>query len=132
MRPVGARRDSVRSAPVNEAGSSRRVSERVEALPSGVALRRRLRPVFVAAVLQNALLWVPIEKLFITEIGFDSGSVAIMAAAYGCGPATRAELARGGYALPGSKPFVQSAGVVTGFRVAGERSAPAGRVREMR
>ena len=27
-------------------------------------------------------LWVPIEKLFMTDIGFDNGSVAVMAAAY--------------------------------------------------
>jgi predicted MFS family arabinose efflux permease len=43
---------------------------------------RRLRPLYVAAFLQNLALWVPIEKLFMTEIGFDNGSVAIMAAAY--------------------------------------------------
>ena len=34
------------------------------------------------ALLQNVVLWVPIEKLFMTEIGFDNGSVAVMAAAY--------------------------------------------------
>jgi predicted MFS family arabinose efflux permease len=43
---------------------------------------RRLRPLYVAAFLQNVALWVPIEKLFMTEIGFDNGSVAIMAVAY--------------------------------------------------
>ncbi len=42
----------------------------------------RLRPLFVATFLQNMGLWVPIEKLFMTEIGFDNGSVAVMAAAY--------------------------------------------------
>ena len=46
------------------------------------ALERRLRPVYVAAFLQNVALWVPIEKLFMTDIGFDNGSVAVMAAAY--------------------------------------------------
>ena len=45
-------------------------------------LERRLRPIYVAAFLQNVALWVPIEKLFMTDIGFDNGSVAIMAAAY--------------------------------------------------
>jgi predicted MFS family arabinose efflux permease len=37
---------------------------------------------YVAAFLQNVALWVPIEKLFMTDIGFDNGSVAVMAAAY--------------------------------------------------
>ena len=46
------------------------------------ALARRLRPIYVAAFLQNVGLWVPIEKLFMTDIGFDNGSVAVMAAAY--------------------------------------------------
>jgi MFS family permease len=48
----------------------------------GVGLQRRLRPIYVAACLQNVALWVPIEKLFMTDIGFDNGSVAVMAAAY--------------------------------------------------
>jgi MFS family permease len=48
----------------------------------GVGLERRLRPVYAAAFLQNLALWVPIEKLFMTDIGFDNGSVAVMAAAY--------------------------------------------------
>jgi predicted MFS family arabinose efflux permease len=52
------------------------------AVPPGAALARRLRPVYVAAFLQNLVLWVSIEKLFMSEIGFDNGSVAVMAAAY--------------------------------------------------
>jgi MFS family permease len=51
------------------------------ALP-GAALERRMRPIYAAAFLQNIALWVPIEKLFMTDIGFDNGSVAVMAAAY--------------------------------------------------
>ncbi len=47
-----------------------------------VRLRRRLRPLCMAAFLAMVLLWVPIEKLFMTEIGFDNRSVALMAAAY--------------------------------------------------
>lgn len=50
--------------------------------PPRAALERRLRPIYVAAFLQNVALWVPIEKLFMTDIGFDNGSVAVMAAAY--------------------------------------------------
>ena len=54
----------------------------VAVAPPRAALERRLRPVYVAAFLQNVALWVPIEKLFMTDIGFDNGSVAVMAAAY--------------------------------------------------
>jgi hypothetical protein len=34
--------------------------------------RRRLRPLYLAAVLQGFTLWVPVEKLFLSEIGFDA------------------------------------------------------------
>jgi MFS family permease len=54
----------------------------VAVAPPGDGLQRRLRPIYVAAFLQNVALWVPIEKLFMTDIGFDNGSVAVMAAAY--------------------------------------------------
>jgi MFS family permease len=53
-----------------------------QASASARSVVRRLRPLYVAAFLQNVALWVPIEKLFMTEIGFDNGSVAVMAAAY--------------------------------------------------
>jgi MFS family permease len=46
------------------------------------ALRRRLRPLYAATFLQNLALWVPIEKLFMTSIGFTSASVGVMAAVY--------------------------------------------------
>jgi predicted MFS family arabinose efflux permease len=54
----------------------------VDMTSAHAALARRLRPVYLAALLQNVALWVPIEKLFMTDIGFDNGSVALMAAAY--------------------------------------------------
>lgn len=46
------------------------------------SLRRRLLPLHVGIGLQGTMLWVPVEKLFMNEIGFDSASVGIMAAAY--------------------------------------------------
>ena len=46
------------------------------------ALGRRLAPLYVASFLGGLALWVPIEKLFMTEIGFTSASVGIMAAVY--------------------------------------------------
>jgi predicted MFS family arabinose efflux permease len=58
------------------------VTADVAVASGGVGLERRLRPIYVAALLQNVALWVPIEKLFMTDIGFDNGSVAVMAAAY--------------------------------------------------
>jgi hypothetical protein len=48
--------------------------------PSATALRRRLRPLHVAV--EGFMLWVPIEKLFMNEIGFDPAAVGAMAAAY--------------------------------------------------
>jgi MFS family permease len=47
-----------------------------------VMLGRRLVPLYAAAFLQNLALWVPIEKLFMTSIGFDAASVGAMAAVY--------------------------------------------------
>jgi MFS family permease len=46
------------------------------------SLRRRLLPLLVAVWLQGFLLWVPVEKLFMSEIGFDPASVGLMAAVY--------------------------------------------------
>ncbi|MGH8836768.1 MAG: MFS transporter [Actinomycetes bacterium] len=39
-------------------------------------------PLYAAAFLQNLALWVPIEKLFMTGIGFDAAGVGVMAAVY--------------------------------------------------
>jgi hypothetical protein len=44
-------------------------------------LARRLLPLQIGVALQGLILWVPIEKLFMTEIGFDAASVGVMAAA---------------------------------------------------
>ena len=45
-------------------------------------LARRLVPLQIAVGLQGLILWVPVEKLFMTEIGFTPRSVGVMAAAY--------------------------------------------------
>jgi hypothetical protein len=45
-------------------------------------LTRRLLPLQIGVALQGLILWVPIEKLFMTEIGFDAAAVGTMAAAY--------------------------------------------------
>lgn len=45
-------------------------------------LYRRLIPLQAASFLQNVMLWLPIEKLFMTEIGFDAAAMGLMAAAY--------------------------------------------------
>jgi MFS family permease len=53
--------------------------------PGAVAprtLARRLLPLQIGLALQGLILWVPIEKLFMTKIGFDAASVGVMAAAY--------------------------------------------------
>ncbi len=46
------------------------------------ALNKRLRPLTAAVALLGFLLWVPVEKLFMTEIGFHAASIGVMAAAY--------------------------------------------------
>ena len=50
--------------------------------PARQLLRRRLAPLYAATFLQNLALWVPIEKLFMTTIGFNPASVGVMAAVY--------------------------------------------------
>lgn len=49
---------------------------------SGSRLCARLLPLHVAAFLQGVGFWVPIEKLFMSEIGFDAASIGLMTAAY--------------------------------------------------
>jgi predicted MFS family arabinose efflux permease len=56
------------------------VSIAVSAAPRSLA--RRLLPLQLAVGLQGIILWVPVEKLFMTQIGFDASSVSAMAAAY--------------------------------------------------
>jgi predicted MFS family arabinose efflux permease len=46
------------------------------------ALIRRLAPLHVAVFLAGFGLWVPIEKLFMNEIGFEPATIGLMAAAY--------------------------------------------------
>ena len=43
---------------------------------------RRLRPLYLALALGGLMLWVPVEKLFMTELGFDATAVGIMAGVY--------------------------------------------------
>lgn len=57
------------------------VGERAQA-SARRALRKRLAPLYAAALLLNLALWVPIEKLFMTSIGFDAALVGAMAAVY--------------------------------------------------
>jgi MFS family permease len=56
------------------------MTTRVAGAPRSLA--RRLLPLQVGVALQGLILWVPIEKLFMTQIGFDAASVGVMAAAY--------------------------------------------------
>jgi MFS family permease len=50
--------------------------------PTAPRLAARLRPLRVAVFLQGIAPWVPVEKVFMTGIGFDAVLVATMAAAY--------------------------------------------------
>jgi MFS family permease len=51
-------------------------------LQPDASLRRRLLPLLIAVWFQGFLLWVPVEKLFMSEIGFDPASIGLMAATY--------------------------------------------------
>ncbi|TCC47410.1 MFS transporter [Kribbella capetownensis] len=50
--------------------------------PRSALLRRRLMPLWVATFLQGVGFWVPVEKLFMSGIGFDAATIGVMAAAY--------------------------------------------------
>lgn len=45
-------------------------------------LARRLLPLQLGVGLQGFVLWVPVEKLFMSQIGFDPASISVMATAY--------------------------------------------------
>ncbi|WP_232662983.1 MFS transporter [Pseudonocardia sp. TRM90224] len=45
-------------------------------------LGRRLLPLHIGVALQGFMLWAPVEKLFMSEIGFDPTAVGLAAAAY--------------------------------------------------
>ena len=46
------------------------------------AVARRLRPLGIGLALQNMLFWLPVEKLFMTGIGFDAAAIGVIAAIY--------------------------------------------------
>jgi MFS family permease len=46
------------------------------------AVAHRLRPLAVGIGLQNMLFWVPVEKIFMTQIGFDAAAIGLIAAVY--------------------------------------------------
>lgn len=50
--------------------------------PRPNAVGRRLRPLLVVGGLQNFSLWVPVEKMFMNQIGFDALLIAVVAAVY--------------------------------------------------
>ena len=54
--------------------------------PPSAALHKRLLPLYFATFLQGIWLWVPVEKLFMNEIGFDAAAVGLMAAVYAAVP----------------------------------------------
>jgi MFS family permease len=46
------------------------------------ALRKRLRPLYLAAFFQGLVLWYPVEKLFMRSIGFSDALIGLMIAVY--------------------------------------------------
>src|SRR5712691_489212 len=49
---------------------------------SQALLTRRLLPLYIAAFSQGLVLWAPIEKVFLTSLGFDQAALGLMAACY--------------------------------------------------
>ncbi len=49
---------------------------------SELMLARRLRPLQGGVALQSMLLWVPVEKIFMTQIGFNAAAIGLVAAVY--------------------------------------------------
>jgi MFS family permease len=45
-------------------------------------LRARLLPLYIAAFSQGLVLWAPIEKVFLRDLGFDQAALGLMAACY--------------------------------------------------
>jgi MFS family permease len=52
------------------------------ARPSSAIVARRLRPLQIGMGLQSLLLWVPVEKMFMTQIGLNSAAIGLLAAVY--------------------------------------------------
>jgi MFS family permease len=53
-----------------------------EAARNAALVGRRLRPLQIGMGLQSLLLWLPVEKMFMTEIGLDAAAVGLVAAVY--------------------------------------------------
>ena len=51
-------------------------------LDAEAGVNRRLRPLYLGVGLQNFALWVPVEKIFMTQIGFTAATIALVAAVY--------------------------------------------------
>src|SRR5215218_10118526 len=75
-------RGSPRSSDVSAIPSRPEEPAMLTNLRSASPLQKRLRPLYLATFLQGLVFWVPVEKLFMKEIGFDAASVGLMAAAY--------------------------------------------------
>src|SRR5437588_2942369 len=52
------------------------------ATQSQTLLTRRLLPLYIAAFSQGLVLWAPIEKVFLRNLGFDQAALGLMAACY--------------------------------------------------
>jgi MFS family permease len=53
-----------------------------EQAEAAARVRRRLRPLYVAAWFLGINFWVPVEKLFLSRIGFTAATIGLLAATY--------------------------------------------------
>jgi hypothetical protein len=56
--------------------------ERTRQVAAAVHIRRRLRPLYLAGWFLGINFWVAVEKLFLSQIGFDAASIGLLAATY--------------------------------------------------
>lgn len=57
-------------------------TDRARQAVAAVRIRRRLRPLYVAGWFLGINFWVPVEKLFLSQIGFNAASIGLLAATY--------------------------------------------------
>jgi MFS family permease len=69
-------------ATITQGGTSVRDSADDAKLAAAARVRQRLRPLYVAGWFVGINFWVPVEKLFLSRIGFNAASIGILAATY--------------------------------------------------
>ena len=73
---------NVRSAVVSTDMTATKIDESGPGIEGPARINRRLRPLYLASALQGVIFWVPVEKLFMQDLGFTASTIGVMAAVY--------------------------------------------------